>query len=309
MKTPKPKHDPFFSASLEFLPIAHDFFKQHLPSLLAPSINLSTLERADRKNTDRKLKQRQRDIIYRAILDGTDTCFLACEHQSQEKWNIPLRLLQYHLDTLSTYMNAGNKDWPLIISLLFYHGKKSPYPHHSESTSYYKKPTLGDLYLYFKFCVIDITKISDEDIIKHGLCAPMELLLKHGRDGIFELAIDNYREVFHACLAAVGEEYIESMLTYASDLKDLKVGEKIYSFIEQVLADKKDIIMTYRQKLTQEAKIEAKVEGKIEGLEEGMQKGRKVRNLEIAKDMRSAGYKADEIAKLTGLPLSEINNF
>ena len=44
------------------------------------------------------------------------------------------------------------------------------------------------------------------------------------------------------------------------------------------------------------------------GIQQGKQEGRKERNLEIAKDMRSAGYKADETARLTGLPLSEINN-
>jgi predicted transposase/invertase (TIGR01784 family) len=304
MKAPKPKHDPFFSDSMEYLPIARDFFKQHIPPLLVPSIDLSTLERADRKNTDRKLKQRQRDIIYRAILGATNPCFLSCEHQSQERWDMPLRLLQYYLDTLSMYMKAGNRDWPLIISILFYHGEKSPYPHYSESTYYYKEPNLGDQQLYYRFYVVDSTQISDKEIITHGLCAPMEVLLKHGRDGEFELDIDAYREVFRACIEKVGDRYIEAMLTYATSLKDFEIGEKIYTFIEQVLADKRDIAMTYGQKLRKEGKIE----GKIEGLEEGVKKGRKETKLEIARGMRSAGYKADEIAKLTGLPLSEINN-
>jgi hypothetical protein len=60
----------------------------------------------------------------------------------------------------------------------------------------------------------------------------MELLLKHGRDREFELAIDAYREVFHAYLEAVEDEYLGAMLTYTTHLKDLKVGEKIYNFIE-----------------------------------------------------------------------------
>jgi predicted transposase/invertase (TIGR01784 family) len=125
----------------------------------------------------------------------------------------------------------------------------------------------------------------------------MELLLKHGRDGEFELDIDCYREIFHACVETAGDRYIEAMLSYATSLKDFEVGEKIYSFIEQVLAYKKDIVMTYGQKLRKEGKVEGKIEARRE------------RNLEIVKDMRSAGYKVDEIAKLTGLLLSEINNF
>jgi hypothetical protein len=124
------------------------------------------------------------------------------------------------------YMDAGNKDWPLIIGILFYHGEKSPYPHYSESTSYYKQPILGDQCLYYKFWVTDITKVADKEIITHGLCAPMEIFLKHSRDGKFELAIDAYREVFHACIEAVGDGYIEAMLTYATSQKDFEVGEK-----------------------------------------------------------------------------------
>ena len=311
MKTSKPKHDPFFSESMEYFPIAHDFFKQHIPPSLAPSIDLSTLERVDRKNTDQKLKKRQRDIIYRAILGGTSPSFLSCEHQSQEKWDIPLRLLQYYLDTLSMYMKAGNRDWPLIISILFYHGEKSPYPHYSESTYYYKEPILGNQELYYRFYVIDSTQIGDKEIITHGLCAPMELLLKHGRDGEFELDIDAYREIFHVCIEAVGDRYIESMLTYATSLQDFEIGEKIYSFIEQVLAYKKDIVMTYGQKLRKEGKVEGKVEGKIEGLEEGMQKGIEKgvekERFQVAKSMLKEGLTMQVICKITGLSQEEIN--
>src|ERR1700733_8881289 len=114
MRPSRSKHDPFLSKSLELLPIAVDFFKQHLPISLRPLIDLSTLERVDRKNTDKRLKQRQRDIIYKAVFNKTDTCFLALEHVSQEKWNVPLRLLQYNVDNLYAHMHAGNREWPLV---------------------------------------------------------------------------------------------------------------------------------------------------------------------------------------------------
>jgi hypothetical protein len=39
----------------------------------------------------------------------------------------------------------------------------------------------------------------------------MELLLKHSRDGQFELYIEAYRDAFCACIEAVGDEYIRSL--------------------------------------------------------------------------------------------------
>lgn len=297
MKKLKSNHDRFFSQSLELLPIARDFFKNHLPDSLQPSIDLSSLERADRKNTDLKLKQRQRDSIYKTLINQTNTCFLCLEHQSQGKWNIPLRLLQYQLDTLRMHMNAGNRDWPLVISMLLYHGEASPYPHPTTSTAYYQNPSLGDQHLYFKFYLIDLTKTSDEQIITHGLCAPMELLLKHSRDADFELAIAAYRGIFHTCIETIGDEYLEAMLTYATNLSKLEIGEKVYNFIKQVLENKKDVAMTYAAKLKQEGKQE----GRLEGKQEGKQEGRKEEKIEIARNMRKKGIEIKLIKEITGL--------
>jgi predicted transposase YdaD len=144
MSSFKPKHDPFFALSLEIPAIAHAFFKQHVPKYVTELINLETLVRVDRKNTDNDLKQRERDIIYKTtLLHQTGTVFLSCEHQSQEQRRIPLRLIRYYLDTIDMHLDAGNFKWPLIVSLLFSHGYKSPYPHPSELTDYYENPILG----------------------------------------------------------------------------------------------------------------------------------------------------------------------
>ncbi len=112
-------------------------------------------------------------------------------------------------------------------------------------------------------------------------------MLKHGRDGNFELEIGAYRKVFQECIKAVGEEYIIVMLTYATTLTNPSVGEKVFYFIEQVLTDKKDIIMTYGQKL------------RNEGMEEGIWK--------VAKNMLTKGYALHEVGELTGLSKEAIH--
>ena len=116
-------------------------------------------------------------------------------------------------------------------------------------------------------------------------------MLKHGRDGNFELEIGAYRKVFQACIKAVGEEYIIVMLTYATTLTNPSVGEKVFYFIEQVLTDKKDIIMTYGQKLQ----------------DLGKQQGVQQEKLGIAKNMLTKGYALHEVGELTGLSKEAIH--
>jgi predicted transposase YdaD len=210
------------------------------------------------------------------------------------------------------HLDAGNLKWPLVMSVLFYHGERSPYPYASELTEYYEDPILGSQQLFFRFYLIDILQISDQDIISHGICAPVELLLKHGRDSKFELPVESYRSVFNDCIKEVGDDYIFSMLTYAQGLADLEIGEKIYKFIEQVFTDKQELIMTYGQKLQGIGKQEGLEIGMLKGLEKGMQQGLqqgiKEEKLNLARVMLQDDEPIEKIMRWTGLNRQAIEN-
>ena len=79
-----------------------------------------------------------------------------------------------------------------------------------------------------------------------------------------------------ACLAAV-DAYIFTILHYAAELSEAVAVEKIFKFIEAVLINKTDIIMTYAQVLEKR--------GREKGLQEGMQQGMQTRTLVIARTM------------------------
>jgi predicted transposase/invertase (TIGR01784 family) len=308
MSSTIPKHDALFSTSLEIPAIAHAFFKHYVSVIskqLPGQINLENLTRVDRKNTRDELTQLERDIIYKSTLNKTGTIFLTCEHQSQAQQHMPLRLLGYYLDTVKMHLDAGNIKWPSIISFLFYHGLKSPYPYSAELTDYYEDPILGNQQLSFRFYIIDITQTSDKEIITHGICAPVELLLKHSRDGKFELEVEHYRPVFHECINQVGEKYILSMLTYAKDLADLEIGEKIYKFIEQIFTDKQELIMTYGQQIEQKGEQRGLEIGLLKGIQKGMQTGIQTGiqtgKSEVAKNLLKKGAEINFIQDVTGL--------
>ncbi|MEM7382934.1 MAG: hypothetical protein AAF400_01265, partial [Bacteroidota bacterium] len=80
---------------------------------------------------------------------------------------------------------------------------------------------------------------------------------------------------------------VSAMLHYAVSLKNQEVGKQVYSFIEAVLTDKKEIIMTYGEQLVQQ----------------GMQ----TRNLEIARTMlHNLHLGVDAVEQAAGLSKQDL---
>ena len=281
----KSKYDPFFSRSMEHPIIAQTFFAQHLPSHLQQAANLDTFVRFDRANTNTHLEQRRRDIAYKVQMEG-NTALIACvEHQSAPDATMLARFLHYSADNIDACLQE-NQELPLIIQFLFYNGLQAPYPYPTTLQSHYGRPEWGAEELSLRFHLIDATQISDEEFLQYGHCAPMCLLLKHGRKGNFELEPDAYRPAFQACIKAVGDAYIYTMLTYAAELSNLIVGEKIFHFIEEVLINKQELIMTYAQKIEQ--------------------RGRQEERLVLAKTMLQAKESEEKVMQFTGLTLQQV---
>ena len=272
--------------------IYSDFLRHQLPDHLLGQVHFDTFKKNDRIQTNPKLQEHRKDSTYQALMQDGDTLLVNTEHQSKPDIMMPIRFLQYGIDSIAPYFRKHNK-MPLLIQLLLYHGEPSPYPYHNTLEDYYQHPEWGSRELTLRFYLRDLTQISDAELLEHGHCAPMELLLKHGRDGNFELPVDAYRAVFQGCVAAVGDDYIIAMLNYAATLSKAKVGEKIFKFIEEVLTNKTDVIMTYGEQL--------ELRGEKRGMQQGIQQGMQTRNLEIARNMLRKGYNFDAVEELTGL--------
>ena len=87
--------------------------------------------------------------------------------------------------------------------------------------------------------------------------------------------------------------------------KDEKI--KLY---EELMEDK-DFLHEMNKREQADLKYEgeiayAKDEGKKEGIEEGIEKGIKQTELNVAKRMKNSNFSFDDIAKITGLSLEEI---
>ena len=294
-----PSFDAFFSVSVEQPAIFKSFLKQYLPKSLLKLVDLETLSRNDRVNTNPNLKTHRGDSSYNVDFRTGGTLITHLEHQSTPDILMPFRFLEYAVDNILAYFRKHKKT-PVILQFLLYHGEQSPYPYQTSLQGYYSfYPEWGKKQLTLRFHLVDLTQLSDKEILKHGHCALLELLLKHGRDGKFELEAAAYRSVFRKCVSAVGPWYISAILTYVASL-EAAVGKKISKFLEEVFTDKQGIIMTYGKKL--ELKGEARGEGR------GRQQGMQTRSFEIARNMFQAGEPIERVARWTGLSEASIRS-
>ena len=65
------------------------------------------------------------DIIYSLTLYQGQKVYilLMCEHQSKPHPQMPFRLLRYNIATIADHLEQNNEHIPVIVNIVFYHGK------------------------------------------------------------------------------------------------------------------------------------------------------------------------------------------
>ena len=298
----------FLARSLQHRDIMESFL-QNLPEPLRSQIDFNTLIRSDTVGINEALEEHRQDITYRVRLLNGSILVIRIEHQSSPDGSMLTRFLQYAVDSIdSCFQDYG--ETPIIVNFLIYHGKQSPYPYPTSLKDCYKYPELGSPELMVRFHLFDLTQRSDQELLKQGHFALPALLLKHGRDGHFELSIDDYRPVFQHCIATVGDPYLRGILDYAASLK-LGAGKKTFTFIKKVLTDQQNIVMTYGEYLRRQGIQQGVQQGVQQGIQQGVQQGRQegmqTRSLEIAKNMlHQLGLDIEVVEQATGLSRQEL---
>ncbi|MEG0171809.1 MAG: Rpn family recombination-promoting nuclease/putative transposase, partial [Acinetobacter sp.] len=127
--TPTP-HDAAFRQFLANPDVARDFMQIHLPDELCALCDLSTLKLESGTFVEEDLRQYASDILWSMKTTSGDDGYihLLLEHQSTADKNMAFRQMRYAIAAMQRHLEAGHKTLPLVIPVLFYHGKQSPYP-------------------------------------------------------------------------------------------------------------------------------------------------------------------------------------
>lgn len=176
-------HDAVFKKMMTHPEIAQDFLKIHLPESLCKLCDLTTLKLESTTFIEDDLKTYYSDVLWSLkTREGEGYIYCVIEHQSTAVPHMAFRLMRYATAAMQHHLDSGNKTLPLVIPMLFYHGEQSPYPFSLNWLDEFDDPHLARRLYTEAFPLVDITIISDDEIMQHKRIALQELMQKHIRD-------------------------------------------------------------------------------------------------------------------------------
>ena len=109
-------------------------------------------------------------------------------------------------------------------------------------------------------------------------------------------------------MTALKEKYVNPLTDFGFKKLSSFEAAEIARFSPEEREAYEDSLKYYRdlKNVVDTARDEGKEEGREEGKEEGKEEGREERNMEIAKTMKAEGFSSEQISRLTGLSIEEI---
>lgn len=289
--TPTP-HDATFRQFLSQPDIARDFMELHLPAELRAICDLSTLKLESGSFVEDDLRQYFSDILYSLkTSNGDGYIHVLVEHQSTPDRHMAFRLMRYAVAAMHRHLEAGHKQLPLVIPVLFYTGKRSPYPYSTRWLDEFEDPSLAENLYGSTFPLVDVTVIPDEEIMGHRSMAALTLLQKHIHQRDIATLTDRLATLLMADY--LSSPQVTALIHYLLQAGESADSEAFVRELAQRVPQHGDALMTIAQQLEQN--------GIQKGIQLGRQEGRNEGKLEVARTMLQNGLDRNTVMKMTGL--------
>ncbi|MDR0219674.1 MAG: Rpn family recombination-promoting nuclease/putative transposase, partial [Enterobacteriaceae bacterium] len=255
-----PNHDSLFKYCLTEPEMARDFLSFYLSEEVRVLCDLTTLKLESSSFVDQQLRQLHSDMLYSVeTTQGNGYIYCLIEHQSTPEPLMAWRLMYYAMSAMAAHLKKGYSELPLVAPLLFYHGNIRPYPYSNRwldcfafserATNLYSQP----------FSLIDLSVISDEEIMTHKSIALLEMVQKHIRCRDILEWLPQLIQIINAGHNSVEQRNV--ILRYILlNGHTLNHPQLVHQLIEQT-PENKEMVMTVAEQLRQE--------GRIEGIEKG----------------------------------------
>ncbi|EER20790.1 transposase (plasmid) [Rickettsia endosymbiont of Ixodes scapularis] len=231
-----------------------------------------------------------------------------------------LLLCERHKDAKNKNNQQDTGKLPLICPIVVYANDK-PYNAPRSFWELFEDSKTAKALMSDEYLLVDLQKQSDDEIEKKKHLGMMEYMLKHikARDilNLWQSLLERFESSIEIDKAN-GYIYIKWLLWYS----DAKVDEDKQLELAQIIAkhlnkaDQEGLMRTIADKYIDEGVQKGMVQGmqigEARGMQigrnEGMQIGEAKRTIEVAKNMLSNNYSIPEVARITGLSISEIND-
>lgn len=291
-RTPTP-HDLVFKTFLSRMETARDFITLHLPPALLNLCNLDTLRLESGSFIEDDLHPYYSDMLYSLkTACGDGYIHVLIEHQSSPDKHMAFRLMRYAIAAMQRHLEAGNKTLPLVIPILFYQGRKSPYPYSMNWLDNFADPALAKHLYSQDFPLVDITVILDEDIMRHRSMAALTLIQKHIR----QRDLTRFLNKLAGLLTRnhISGQQVIALVNYMLQAGEAQDARTLLYEMAQHAPQYGDELMTLAEQLKQEGRLE------------GIQTGEHENSRKIARAMLEKGFPTADIIELTGVSAEEL---
>ncbi|QHQ22343.1 Rpn family recombination-promoting nuclease/putative transposase [Pectobacterium brasiliense] len=304
-----PSHDAIFKQFLSDIAVARDFLMIHLPDEIRKRCDFSTLQLESASFIDEKLRARISDVLYSLhTTAGKGYIYCVIEHQSRPEKQMAFRLLRYCLAAMQQHLDQGHDRLPLVVPLLFYHGRVRPYPYSLRWLDSFADPVLAQALYEQPFPLVDLTAISDDEIRTHRRMALLELVQKHIRTrDMLELA----REIgllFERWSVPLTQR--RALLFYIAQAGNTSKPADFIDALAAPLSTGQEDIMTIAEQLKKmgfEEGIQRGIQqGLAQGLEQGIEQGMKSSARQIARELLLTGMDKEKVRQITRLENEEL---
>ena len=198
------------------------------------------------------------------------------------------RLMRYAIAAMQRHLEAGNDTLPLVIPVLFYHGKQSPWQGSMNWLDHFEDSATA-LQLYSTpFPLVDVTVIPDDEIMQHRSMAALTLVQKHIRQRDMAQLLDKLTRLF--MLNKMSGQQLTVLVNYMVQAGNTQDVQTLLYKLAQRVPQHGDKLMTMADQLKQI----------------GREEGKRIAILDIAKAMLKRGLDTDAIMEMTGLSKDEL---
>ncbi|UHM93663.1 Rpn family recombination-promoting nuclease/putative transposase [Rahnella victoriana] len=302
-------HDAVFKQFLTHPETARDFLDIHLPPALRKLCDLNTLQLASGSFIEDDLRPYYSDVLY-SLKAGNGEGYVYCliEHQSTPDKHMAFRLMRYAIAAMQRHLDAGHKTLPLVIPVLFYQGKVSPYPYSMSWLDEFETPEYARTLYGENFPLIDITIIPDDEIMQHRRMAILELLQKHIRQRDLTELLDQLTTLLLG--GNTTQEQLISVINYMLQAGESRDPAALINTLASRVPQHEETLMTIAEKLRLEGEqrgIQKGLQlGEQKGRQEGRQEGEREAALKIARTMLASGLDRAMVMQMTGLSETEL---
>ena len=172
--------------------------------------------------------------------------YVLVEHQTAPDRLMSFRVLLYICMLMNDHLKKGHKKLPVVLNLLLYSGKRSPYPYSLDIYDCFEGPELAKEWMFKPLDIIDLSVLSEEVLSQHGQADLLKILLMYGQESSI---IAHFKENPALLEKLMERVYGKSGVTYILNVEKTESFGGVLDNLADLVPNKKGEIVTAAQAL------------------------------------------------------------